>query len=187
MRKKVISLHKKLYDGDIERLRTPERVARLEVERVVALCLEAAHLKSVLDVGVGSGLFADPFVQHGLEVAGVDVSPEMIVAARRFVPRGDFREATAEVLPYPDDSFDLVFFGLVLHESDEKLKVLQEARRVSRHRICILEWPYQEGEFSPPVVHRLNPTEITDLTRQIGFTHLESIPFAHLVLYRLTV
>jgi len=187
MRKKVISLHEKLYNGDIERLRTPERVARLEVERVVALCLDATDLKSVLEVGIGSGLFAEAFVQHGLEVAGVDVNPQMIVAARRFVPKGDFREATAEVLPYPDDSFDLVFFGLVLHESDEQLKVLQEARRVSRHRIRILEWPYQEGEFGPPLAHRLKPTEIADMVKMIDFTHLENIPLTHLVLYRLTV
>jgi ubiquinone/menaquinone biosynthesis C-methylase UbiE len=180
-------LHEKLYDGGIDRLRAPERVARLEVERVVALCLEAADLKSVLDVGVGSGLFAEAFVELGLEVAGVDVNPEMIVAAKRFVSKGDFRESTAEVLPYPNASFDLVFFGLVLHESDDPFKVLQEARRVSRQRVCILEWPYQDGEFGPPLAHRLKPTEIADLARQAGFAHLESIPFKHLILYRLTV
>jgi ubiquinone/menaquinone biosynthesis C-methylase UbiE len=149
--------------------------------------LEAADLKSVLDVGVGSGLFAEAFVQHGLEVAGVDVNPEMIVTAKRFVPQGDFRESTAEALPYPNASFDLVFFGLALHESDEPFKVLQEARRVSRQRICILEWSYQEGEFGPPLVHRLNPTVIADLAQQTGFAHLESIPLTYLVLYRLAV
>jgi ubiquinone/menaquinone biosynthesis C-methylase UbiE len=180
-------MHEKLYDGIVERLRAPERVARLEVERVVALCLEAVELKSVLDVGVGSGLFAEAFVRHGLEVAGVDVKPEMIVAAKQFVPKGDFRESTAEVLPYHDASFDLVFFGLLLHESDEPLKVLQEAKRVSRQRICILEWPYQDGEFGPPLAHRLKPTEIADLARQAGFAHLESIPLTHLVLYRLLI
>ena len=180
-------MHEKLYDGGIERLRASERVARLEVERVVTLCLEAADLKTVLDVGVGSGLFAEAFVQHGLEIAGVGVNPEMIVAAGWFVPEGDFRESTAEALPFLDTSFDLVFFGLILHESDEPLKVLKEARRVSRQRICILEWPYQEGEFGPPLAHRLNPIEVVDLARQAGFAHLESIPLTNLVLYRLAV
>jgi len=180
-------MHEKLYNGGVERLRTPERVARIEVEHVVALSLEAADLKSVLDVGVGSGLFAEEFSQRGLEVAGVDVNPEMIVAAKRFIPNGDFRESTAEALPYPDASFDLVFFGLLLHESDEPLKVLQEARRVSRQRICILEWRYQEEEFGPPLEHRLNPTKIASLTQKAGLAHLESIPFTNLVLYRLTV
>jgi ubiquinone/menaquinone biosynthesis C-methylase UbiE len=180
-------MHEKLYNSGIDRLRAPERVARLEVERVVGLCLEAANLKSVLDVGVGSGLFAEAFAQHGLEVAGVDINPEMIVAAKRFVPKGDFRESTAEALPYPDASFDLVFFGLLLHESDEPLKVLQEAKRVSRQRICILEWPYQEGEFGPPLADRLNPNKIDEIATQLGFTNLESIPLTHLVLHCLTV
>lgn len=180
-------MHEKRFDGGIERLRAPERVARLEVERVVALCLEAADLKSVLDVGVGSGLFAEEFDRHGLEVAGVDMNPAMLTAARQFVPEGNLREATAEALPYPNTTFDLVFFGLVLHESDEPLKVLQEARRVSRQRVCILEWPYRDQEFGPPLAHRLNPTEIADLARQAGFTHLESIQLNQLVFYRLTV
>jgi ubiquinone/menaquinone biosynthesis C-methylase UbiE len=180
-------MNEKLYDGTVERLRSPDRVARLEVERVVALCLEDADLKTVLDVGVGSGLFSEAFSKQGLEVSGVDVKPEMITAARQFVPKGDFRESTAEELPYPDASFDLVFFGLVLHESDEPLKVLQEARRVSRQRVCILEWPYQEGEFGPPLAHRLNPTEIANLARQAGYENLESIPLTQLAFYRLSV
>ncbi len=180
-------MHEKIYEGGVERLRTPERVARLEVGRVISLCLEAANLKSVLDVGVGSGLFSEAFALHGLEVAGVDINPDMIVAAKRFVPKGDFRESTAEALSFPDASFDLVFFGLVLHESDNPLKVMHEARRVSRQRICILEWPYLEGEFGPPLAHRLNPTQIANLTQKAGFAHVESIPLTNLVLYRLTV
>jgi ubiquinone/menaquinone biosynthesis C-methylase UbiE len=180
-------MHEKLYDGGIERLRSPERVARLEIERVVTLSLEGADIKSVLDVGVGSGLFAEAFSQQGLEIAGVDVDPEMIIAAKQFVPKGDFRASPAEALPYLNASFDLVFLGLVLHESDEPLKVLKEARRVSRQRICILEWAYQEEEFGPPLAHRQNPNKIAEMARQLGFTNLESIPLTHLVLFRLTV
>jgi ubiquinone/menaquinone biosynthesis C-methylase UbiE len=180
-------MHEKRFDGEIDRLRAPERVARLEVDRVTSLCLESADLKTVLDVGVGSGLFAEAFGRRGLEVSGVDVNPQMIVAARQFMPLGNFREAVAESLPFPDASFDLLFFGLLLHESDEPLKVLLEARRVARKRVCILEWPYQDGEFGPPLAHRLKPTEIEDLARQAGLAHLESIPLTHLAFYRLAI
>jgi ubiquinone/menaquinone biosynthesis C-methylase UbiE len=173
-------MNEKQYDGGVERLRTPERVARLEVEHVVALCLEKADFKTVLDVGAGSGLFSEAFAQRGFIVAGVDINPEMINAARQFV-------ATAEKLPYPDASFDLVFMGLLLHESDEPLKVLQEARRVTRQQVCILEWPYLEGEFGPPLAHRLSPIEISTIAQQSGFPHLESISLTHLVLYRLAI
>ncbi len=35
-------MHEKRFEGDIARLRNPERIARLEVERVVTLCLKGA-------------------------------------------------------------------------------------------------------------------------------------------------
>ena len=130
-------MHEKRFEGDIDRLRAPERVERLEVERVVDLCLENGKFHSILDIGTGSGLFAEAFSRRGLEVSGVDSNPEMLVAARRYMPKGGFREGTAEVLPYPDGSFDFVFLGLVLHESDEPLKALTEARRVGRNRVGI--------------------------------------------------
>jgi ubiquinone/menaquinone biosynthesis C-methylase UbiE len=180
-------MHEKQFDGAIERLRSPERVARLEVERVTDLCLESGEFETVLDVGVGSGLFAESFSQRGLKVFGVDVNPKMILTARLFVPQGEFREATAEILPYQDASFDLVFMGLLLHESDEPLKVLQEARRVTRQRVCILEWPYSEGEFGPPLAHRLDPVKVAAIAQQAGFTHQESISLAHLAFYRLSL
>ena len=181
-------MHEKQYDGTVERLRSPDRVARLEVERVADLCLVSGDFKTLLDVGVGSGLFAESFSKRGLIIAGVDINPQMLPIARQYIPDGDFREATAEELPYPDASFDLVFMGLVLHESDEPLKVLQEARRVTRQRVCILEWPYRDNEsFGPPLAHRLNPTEISRLVQLAGFSHLERIPLSHLVLYILAI
>jgi ubiquinone/menaquinone biosynthesis C-methylase UbiE len=131
-------MHEKQFDGSIERLRSPERVARLEVGHVAGLSLEAGKFKTVLEVGVGSGLFAEAFHHRGLKVSGVDINPHMLPAARQFVPQGNFQEASAEMLPFPDASFDLVFMGLVLHESDEPLKALQEARRVAQKRVCIL-------------------------------------------------
>ena len=49
----------------VERLRTPERVARLEVERVIDLALSGLAARSVLDVGIGSALFSEAFFGVG--------------------------------------------------------------------------------------------------------------------------
>jgi len=180
-------MYEKRFTGDIGRLRDPERVERLEVERVTDLFLDGEKITRVLDVGTGSGLFAESFSERGLEVSGVDANPEMLVAARRFVPAGNFREGTAESLPYPDGSFDLVFLGLVLHESDEPLKALQEARRVSRKRVSILEWPYRDSTFGPPLAHRLKPDALADLFLEAGFRKWNVIDLSNTVLYRLDV
>ena len=54
-------MHERRFTGDVERLRAPERIARLEVDRVVNLCLEGTRVDNVLDVGTGSGIFAEAF------------------------------------------------------------------------------------------------------------------------------
>ncbi len=156
-------MHEKRFEGDLGRLRSPERVARLEVERVVELCMAGAHISHVLDGGTGTGLFAEAFAHRGLRVSGIDANPAMLPVARDFIPAGDFREGAAEALPFSDGSFDLVFLGVVLHEADDPEKALQEALRVTRQRVGILEWPYQQQSFGPPLEHRLDPQRLERL------------------------
>jgi len=180
-------MHEKRFEGAPERLRTPDRVERLEVEKVTNLCLDGKRITSILDVGTGSGLFAEVFSKHGLEVSGVDANPEILAAARQYVPAGDFREGTAEALPYPDGSFDLVFLGLVLHESDDTLKALKEACRVARQRVCILEWPYRDGVFGPPLADRLNPDNLADMFQKAGFRKWKLTELSNTVFYGLEV
>jgi ubiquinone/menaquinone biosynthesis C-methylase UbiE len=180
-------MHEKRFEGDINRLRNLERVARLEVERVINLSLEGEQIQSVLDVGTGTGLFAEAFARRGLMISGVDVNPEMLPMARSYVPDGDFREATAEALPFADVSFDLVFMGLLLHESDEQLQVLSEAHRVARKRVCILEWADREEEFGPPLEQRLAEKSVEDLAMEAGFSQFTAISLTKLIFYRLIV
>ena len=65
------------------------------------LCLENINVHNVLDIGTGTGVFAEMFSEHGLKVSGVDVNPEMVAGAHRYVPGGDFHVANAEVLDLP--------------------------------------------------------------------------------------
>jgi ubiquinone/menaquinone biosynthesis C-methylase UbiE len=180
-------MHERRFAGDISRLRSPERVERLEVKRVVDLCLEDSQLNSVLDIGTGTGLFAESFAGQGLAVSGLDVNPEMLVAAQSFVPKGEFRTGSAEILPYADASFDLVFLGLVLHETDEILAALIETFRVARVRVCILEWPCRDQSFGPPLADRLNSEDLVGLFHKAGFRKWMMIELSNTVLYRLEV
>src|SRR5512146_302260 len=149
--------------SDIDRLRSPERLARLEVNRVAELALDEANIQTVLDIGTGTGVFAEAFSQRGKQVTGVDVNPEMLAAASQYVPEGIFQPAPAENLPFSDSSFDLVFMGLVLHETDDLFKALQEAYRVTCLRLVVLEWPYAEQDFGPGLEERLQPNQIMKL------------------------
>ena len=179
-------MHERRFNRAIEQLRAPDRVARLEVERVVQLVLEnLADASTVLDIGTGSGLFAEAFASRGLEVFGVDSNPAMLPEAQKFVPSGTFRESAAERLPFEAGKFDLAFMGLVLHETDDALKALKETRRVAKKRVAILEWPDEEQPFGPPREHRLAYKKIAALARKAGFKDVGQVRLESLVLYRL--
>jgi ubiquinone/menaquinone biosynthesis C-methylase UbiE len=118
-------------------------------------------------VGTGTGLFAEQFAKKGLQVTGLDANPEMLPAAQQYVPSGTFQEGIAEKLPFPDGSFDLVFMGLLLHETDDILAALREAHRVALQRVAILEWPDEEQPFGPPREHRLSYEKIALLSQHV--------------------
>lgn len=169
----------------VERLRSPERTNHLEVKRVTDLVLSEISAHSLLDIGTGTGLFAEAFYKRGLTVAGIDANGRMLETARQYLPEADLRQATAEEIPFPDNSFDIVFMGLVLHETDDLLKSLQEARRVASQRVAILEWPYRIEDFGPGLEERLSPEMMEDLCKQAGFGELKAFQLEHLVLYLL--
>ncbi len=178
-------VNERRFAGKLERLHSPERLKLLEMDRVLALSLEGLAIQSALDVGTGGGLFAKTFAERGLQVAGVDVNPEMVAAAAQYVPDSEFWQAPAENLPVPDDSYDLVFVGHVLHEVDDVVKTLQEARRAARQRVVILEWPYREQEYGPPLDHRLQHEDMVSYAPQAGFSKIANLTLTPLVLYRL--
>ncbi|MCL4473266.1 MAG: class I SAM-dependent methyltransferase [Actinobacteria bacterium] len=177
--------HDRRFHGQPERLRSAERLVLLDVERVVSLSLEGLEARSALDVGCGTGLFTEAFINKGVDTTGVDVNAEMLVIARNEVPSAQFREASAEKLPFNAGVFDLVFFGHLLHETDEPLEALKEAHRVAIARVVVLEWPYRHEEQGPPLAHRLRPEVIEDLARQAGFSMAEHIQLKHVDLFRL--
>lgn len=182
-----IAAHERRFHGTADQLRAADRVARLNVPRVVALSLAGLTAASVLDVGTGTGIFAEAFAAAGLAVTGIDVNAALLTIAAEYAPAAQFREASAEQIPFPDDSFDLVFLGHVLHETDDPAAALREARRVARQRVAILEWPYRDEPHGPPLAHRMSPATVADLAASAGFSQVEAIPLEHMDFYRLAL
>ena len=176
--------NERVYHRGVDRLRSKDRIERLEVERVVDLCLEE-NIKSVLDIGTGSALFAEEFFKKGAKVAGIDSNPEMVEAAKQFVAEGEFHLAPAEKIPFKDNEFDMTFFGVVFHEVDDYEKALSEAFRVSVIGTSLLEWDYKQEEYGPPIEHRLKPEFIKKIALETGYKEVQVIKLNSLVLYKL--
>jgi SAM-dependent methyltransferase len=89
----------------------------------------------VLDVGCGSGWAARLLAQqaHAGQVVGIDVSDEMIGVAReqsKTLTNVEFRVASAEGLPFPDNSFTHAFSMESLYYYADIAKALREIHRV---------------------------------------------------------
>lgn len=178
-------MNERIYNGEIDRLRTPERVSLLEVDRVIENCLTGQNISTVLDVGTGTGLFAEKFLNRGFDVAAIDSNPAMVAATQKALRGLSIREASAEQIPFDDASFDLVFMGLVLHEVNDYAGSVKELYRVAGKVVCILEWEYKEQNFGPPIPHRLKSEFIQDLALKTGFKKVEIIKLENLLLYKL--
>jgi SAM-dependent methyltransferase len=79
-----------------------------------------------LEVGVGTGRFADPL---GIRI-GVEPAKAMADRARK---RGiEVHEARAEALPFRDESFDFVLMVTTICFLEDPLQALEEAKRILR-------------------------------------------------------
>lgn len=86
--------------------------------------------KKVLDIGCGHGQTLEYFQKRGAQPYGVDMSPESVYVARQ---RGfEVEEGDCCALPYPNESFDVVFsIGVIEHFAATK-KAIAEHIRVLR-------------------------------------------------------
>jgi ubiquinone/menaquinone biosynthesis C-methylase UbiE len=178
-------MNERTYNNTISRLRSTERTERLEVPRVAEICLKDMDITSVLDIGTGSGLFAEEFKNNSIRVSGIDVNPEMIEEAKKYIPGFEVKLAPAEKIPFEDKSFDMTFMGLVFHEVDDYRKTLLETARVSKKVTAILEWDYVIQEFGPPLEHRLKREFVEKSAIDAGYKKVEVFPLKFLVLYKL--
>ena len=105
-----------------------------------------AGCRTILDVGVGTGRFAEYLNDSGFEVVGIDESLSMMAKARERGIRSLVR-ADAHHLPFQDRAFDSAIMIHVLHLVSDWVQVIGEVGRVTG-RIIVSEVEGGEG-FSP--------------------------------------
>jgi demethylmenaquinone methyltransferase/2-methoxy-6-polyprenyl-1,4-benzoquinol methylase len=139
---------------------TYERYARLlslgqdpRWRRFLVSRVEAGRSDEVLDVATGTGAVARELLrQKGCAVVGVDQSPEMLAVARANLPAMvELVEASAEHLPFENESFDALTVTYLLRYVDDPGGTLAELARVVRRggTIASLEFAVPAGVWRP--------------------------------------
>ena len=127
------------YDKDIFDKSRPDQFTFRDYHRVLARVVEYAdpggnHYTHVLDIGIGTGNLACLFLPYGLEVTGIDPSPEMMKVCRSKYPEipvmpGDFLD-----IPLTPRSIDLIVSTYAFHHltAEEKAEAVQVMKIVLR-------------------------------------------------------
>ena len=120
----------------------------------------------MLEVGVGTGLALPHYKPH-LQVTGVDLSPDMLLRARRAGARGTslpilkpLLEMDATALEFADASFDVSTAMYVMTVVPDPAKVMHELARVTKpggHVVIVNHFSVAKG---PRAVDREAPVRI---------------------------
>ena len=111
----------------------PDEAVERIADRVIA-ATDATPETRFLELGIGTGRSALPFIRRGYRYTGIDISEAMTA---RLLEKVSAAGKTVELvhgdisaLPFPDDSFDVVLAVHVLHLVPDWRAVLDEVRRV---------------------------------------------------------
>lgn len=102
---------------------------------VVASQVKDERIKTILDLGCGTGRFTEALRAHfDAEVIGIDPSKKMLAQAQSKQPDRMIRyePGRAEAIPVPDNSIDLIFMSMIFHHFANPELAARECRRVLR-------------------------------------------------------
>lgn len=158
-----------------QRLESAERREKMKPERLAeAMALQGNE--TVVDVGCGTGFFAEPIARQCARYVGVDHSPEMLTFFRdkHWLPsvgNVELKEAKADALPLEDGSSDIIFHVALMHEIPDIEAFHREVRRVlvPGGRLIIVDWEAKETEGGPPTEHRLPRERVLEVLARDGF------------------
>jgi ubiquinone/menaquinone biosynthesis C-methylase UbiE/glutathione S-transferase len=104
-----------------------------DIEKVIA-GLKLRPNTPALDVATGNGHTAIFLAKRGCQVIACDVSTGMIEQAKKLAAEQrvgiDFREHTAEKMPYPDNTFGLITCRVAAHHFSSPEQFVRESARV---------------------------------------------------------
>ena len=125
------------FGGDDERFFESYDRWRYDLEGHIPACLDDMDVagQRVLEIGLGQGAESEQLIRRGARWSGLDLTRESVNRVRRRLTVHDLsyddaRTGSALDIPWPDNSFDIVFSHGVLHHVPDILTAQAEIHRV---------------------------------------------------------
>ena len=170
------------WEKAAEAYATGEHRSGRELQLVVELAAPMGT-ERVLDIGTGAGHTALALAPRVSSVVLTDPVPAMLVQARRVFgdagqDNAEFVEATAERLPFPDASFDIVTTRLAAHHFDDVALAFREVARVLRAGSLFIFVDTLAPEDPDSAAYQDEVETLRDPTHKHIYTQREWIAFA---------
>jgi ubiquinone/menaquinone biosynthesis C-methylase UbiE len=114
-----------------------QRADQIEHQILGHLLSGVDGVRSLLDVGCGTGHFAALWAANGLTAVGLDRDADMLAFAQEHRPGFPVMPGDALALPVPDRSVDVVAMVTVLEFLDDPEQALWEAARAARRALLL--------------------------------------------------
>jgi ArsR family transcriptional regulator len=143
-----------------------------QVEAQLKSLLPKGDIKSLLDIGTGTGSVLRILGECVESAIGVDASRDMLAVARANLERAGLahcqvRQADMYQLPFPAAAFDAVTMHMVLHYAEAPAGAVAEAARVLKPggRLVVVDFaPHQVAELAEEHRHRRLGFKDADVT-----------------------
>lgn len=137
------------FFGKWARLYDCEKYFAFPLRVKAAKFLNAKPQSKIIDVATGTGAQAFELAKLNLDVVGIDLSPEMLVQAKKkcnTTLKLKFQHADATEIPFENNYFDHSSVSLGLHDMSYEIgiSVLKEMKRVTKKGGQILIVDYME-------------------------------------------
>ncbi len=150
-------------------------------EKYIDQFLQSLEGKNVLDAGCGNGRDCKYINQKGFNVKGIDLSKEMLVIAKKMVPKVDFEVMDITNITYSDNSYDGIisncsFFHIPVEELPKTLNSFSKILKPNGKLLLILqeglgeamiEEPFRKGVYI--YINYFSVKQISELLLKHGF------------------
>ncbi len=173
---------KKFDPKKLNKLNDPNRIRDIPPEIIFSF-IDPNNIKFALDIGAGTGFFAKEFSSYLKDtyIIALDISMELLLWTKQHVCHFNKRIIPVKMdeyhIPVKNSSVDLVYMITLHHELADPIKILMEAKRVSKPngRLLIIDWKKGYNLEGPPQHLKYEVQDVILQLKKVGYKKIKEV------------